>query len=68
MKARYMEKYKYAYEIPSPNNNKLMDIFKTTCKSNGILYNIDECFDYLREFEDKNQHEQLIITGLDRKK
>lgn len=65
MKARYMERYKYAYEIPSPNNDKLMNLLKTTCKSHGILYNIEECFNYLHKFEDKNEIEQLVIPGLD---
>ena len=68
MKARYMEKYKYAYEIPSPNNDKLMNLFKTTCESHGILYNIDECFNYLHKFEDKNEVKQLVMPGLDRKR
>lgn len=66
MKARYMERYKYSYEIPSPNNDKLMNLLKTTCKSHGILYNIEECFNYLHKFEDKNEIEQLVIPGLDK--
>lgn len=66
MKARYMERYKYAYEIPSPNNDMLMNLYKTTCKSRGILYNIEECFNYLHKFEDKNEIEQLVIPGLDK--
>lgn len=65
IKARYMEKYKYAYEIPSPNNDRLMNLFKTTCKAHGIVYNIKECFNYLHKFEDKNEAEQLVIPGLD---
>jgi DNA repair photolyase len=65
MKDRYMERYKYAYEIPSPNNDKLMNLLRTTCKSHGILYNIEECFNYLHKFEDKNEIEQLVIPGLD---
>lgn len=64
MKARYMKRYKYAYEIQSPNNDKLMNLLKTTCKSHGILHSIEECFSYLHKFEDKNELEQLVIPGL----
>jgi len=65
MKARYIEKYNYAYQLPSPNNDKLMGIMIKTCKANGIIYDIEECFKYLQKFEEKNQYEQLILPGLD---
>lgn len=65
MKARYIEKYKYAYEIPSPNNDRLMNIFKSTCEAHGIMCGVKECFDYLHRFEEKNQVEQLMLPGFD---
>jgi hypothetical protein len=65
MKARYIEKYNYAYQLPSPNNDKLMNIMKETCKSHGILYDVEECFNYLHKFEERNVHEQLMLPGLE---
>jgi DNA repair photolyase len=65
MKARYIERYKYAYQINSPNNDKLMSIMKKTCKSHDILYDIEECFNYLHKFEERNKYEQLMFPGLD---
>lgn len=65
MKARYIERYNYAYQLPSPNNERLMSMFNRTCKSHGILHNIEECFDYLHKFEEKNEYEQLTLPGLD---
>jgi DNA repair photolyase len=64
MKDRYIKKFNYAYQLPSPNNAKLMRIFESTCKSNGIVYDIRECFDYLHKFEEKNTYEQLVMPGL----
>ncbi|MBL4938487.1 radical SAM protein [Clostridium sp. YIM B02515] len=64
MKDRYIKKYNFAYQLPSPNNAKLMRIFESTCKSNGIVYDIGECFDYLHKFEEKNTYEQIVIPGL----
>ncbi len=65
MKARYIERYNYAYQLPSPNSHRLMNIFKTTCKSHGILCDVEECFNYLHKFEEKSDHEQLMLPGLD---
>lgn len=59
MKARYHQKYGYAYEVPSERSTELMQIFKTTCKEHGILCNVDECFQYLHEFPEK--YEQLKL-------
>lgn len=64
MKEQYMKKYGYAYEVPSPNNDKLMSIIDKTCMSHGIIYSIEECFKYLHKFEDKSEYEQLMFTGL----
>jgi len=65
MKARYIKSYKYVYEILSPNNDKLMNIFRRTCEAHSIMYDIKECFDYLHKFEEKNQIEQLMLPGFD---
>lgn len=65
MKARYIERYNYAYEIPSPNNDRLMSIMKRTCEDHGIICSVEECFNYLHKFEEKSQYEQLMLPGLD---
>ncbi|MFL0269401.1 SPL family radical SAM protein [Candidatus Clostridium radicumherbarum] len=64
MKARYIERYNYAYQLQSPNNDRLMNLFKRSCKSHGILYNAHDCFNYLHKFEERNEHEQLRLPGL----
>ncbi|ERI95028.1 radical SAM domain protein [Clostridiales bacterium oral taxon 876 str. F0540] len=64
MKDRYIKKFNYAYQLPSPNNAKLMRIFESTCKSNDIVYDVGECFEYLHKFEEKNTYEQLVMPGL----
>ena len=65
IKARYIERYNYAYQLPSPNNDMLMDMMIKTCKFHGILCGIEECFNYLHKFEEKKEHEQLMLPGLD---
>lgn len=65
IKNRYIEEYGNAYQINSPNNNKLMNLVKSTCKSHGILLGMDECFSYMRKFERKNDVEQLMLPGLE---
>ncbi len=59
LKEKYQKKYGNAYEVNSENNKELMKIFADTCRKNGIIYNINECFRYLHEFPDK--YEQLRL-------
>ncbi len=59
MKDKYIEKYGNAYEIPSPNSRRLMQIFKSICADNGILSNPNECFEYMNEFP--NKYHQMSI-------
>lgn len=53
MKEKYIYNYGNAYELSSPNNRDLMEIFRTTCKKHGIMYRPDDCFRYLAEFPEK---------------
>ncbi|SHI46920.1 SPL family radical SAM protein [Lutispora thermophila] len=65
MKEKYIEKYKYSYEVNSHNNQMLMSIVKSTCEAHGILCDANKCFNYLHTFEVKNEYEQLMLPGLD---
>ena len=59
LKEKYQKKYGNAYEVNSENNKELMKLLADTCRKNGIIYNINECFRYLHEFPDK--YEQLRL-------
>lgn len=61
MKERYIKKYGYSYEVNSDNNERLMEIVREVCKSNNILFGVNECFSYMHEFEEKPQYEQLTF-------
>ncbi len=60
MKERYIRQYGNAYELPSPNAKKLEEIFKRTCKANGIMSNPDECFRYMNELPEKYRQISLF--------
>lgn len=64
MKEKYIKKYGYSYEVISDYNEKLMNIIRKTCISNGILFGFDECFSYLHKFEDKIKDVQLRFDGI----
>ena len=49
LKARYIRAYGNAYELPSPNSDRLMELFRRVCRENGILYRPEDCFAYLNE-------------------
>ena len=62
MKNKYIRTYGNAYDIPSPNNKKLLEIFKEVCEKNGMMYQIKECFQYLHEFPEK--YEQMSLFDI----
>ena len=53
LKYRYMSTYGNSYEVTSPNNAKLMRIFRRICKEHGIISEPDECFKYMNDLPDK---------------
>lgn len=63
LKKKYIDTYGNAYELPSPDNKKLMHKFVSVCRENNILYTPDACFGYLHELPD--QYEQLSIFDLE---
>ena len=60
MKQKYHQKYGYAYQVPSPDNKELMEIFRTRCKENNIICEVDKCFEYLHEFPEKYEQMRLF--------
>lgn len=61
LKEKYIEKYGNQYEVNSPNNRKLMELFHETCGQNGILHDNEQIFNYLHTFEDKQAGTQLSL-------
>lgn len=59
MKQRYIRTYGNAYEVLSPDNDRLMALFTETCRENGILYKAEDCFGYLHAFP--VQQEQISM-------
>lgn len=53
MKERYVRSYRSAYNLPSPNAKRLTQIFRKTCKANGILSSPEECFRFMNELPEK---------------
>ena len=47
MKQRYIERYGNAYELPVPDQERLMEKLHAVCRENGILSNPDDCFRYI---------------------
>ncbi len=54
LKEKYKTHFKNSYHIPSPNSNRLMNIYYEKTTEAGIMNNTDEIFEYLREFPKKD--------------
>ena len=62
MKARYIQRYGNAYELPSPKAKELTAVYKRICKDNNIMSTPEECFRYMRELPERQT--QMSIFDL----
>ncbi len=53
LRQKYHHKYGYSYELKSDRHEELMEIFRDVCRRNGIVHEVDACFQYLHEFPEK---------------
>lgn len=60
LKEKYIEEFGENYELPSPNNRELMDIFNKGASEAGILTDFGDLFEYLYEFPQKSFQSKLI--------
>ena len=60
MKHQYIKRFGNSYELTSDRNRELMDIFKSRCINNGIMYNINECFSFLKELPEPFEQMSLF--------
>ncbi|MDD6396510.1 MAG: radical SAM protein [Firmicutes bacterium] len=60
LKQKYISKYKNYYEISSPNNGRLMKIFRDTCEAHGIMCDVKEIFAYLHQFP-REEYQQMSL-------
>ena len=61
LKWEYQRVYGNEYEIASPNSAKLMRIASKFCKENGIVFDVEKCFAYMHQFEEKEVFEQMRL-------
>ena len=63
LKEIYIKQYGLSYEILSPNNNYLSNLFHIECEKRGILHDNDKIFKYLREYPHK--YTQLSLFNIE---
>ena len=59
LKERYIRTYGNAYELPSPNEKQLAELFGSLCDRYGIWHDNGRIFSWLRSFEQKDSADQL---------
>ena len=59
LKEKYIRMYGNSYQLSSPNSRQLNMIYKSECIKNGIMCDVNECFEYLNKYEDKYIGEQI---------
>ena len=61
LKEKYIRMYGNSYRLSSPNSRQLNMIYKSECIKNGIMCDVNECFEYLNKYEDKYGGEQISL-------
>ena len=61
LKEKYIRTYGTRYEVSSPDNDRLMALFRSLCDEYGIVHDNDRIFEYLASFEDKTGADQLSL-------
>ncbi|MGN0507436.1 MAG: SPL family radical SAM protein [Lachnospiraceae bacterium] len=61
LKQKYQRTYGLSYEVTSPDNDRLMKLARQFCRENGIVFDVNRCFDYMHRFEEKTEFEQLSL-------
>lgn len=59
---KYRLRYGDAYEVNSPDNERLMRLFHTACEKRGVLHDPDACFRYI---ESLPQRQLSLLDGAD---
>lgn len=61
LKEEYVRLYGNAYEVSSPQNRELMQLFHDTCEKSGIWHDNNRIFHWMHEFEEKETAQQLSL-------
>ena len=61
LKEKYIRMYGNSYQLSAPNSRQLNMIYKSECIKNGIMCDVNECFEYLNKYEDKYGGEQISL-------
>lgn len=65
LKERYIKEFNDVYEVCSPDIDKLNKLVYNTCEENGIIYDKDELFRYMREYRNNTVGEQMSLFDLE---
>ena len=61
LKDEYIRLYGNSYEVNSPRNRELMQLFHETCERHGIMHDMDQIFRYMSTFEEKDTGVQVSL-------
>lgn len=64
LKEKYIKTFGNDYQIPSPYNDYLMNIVKNECVKNNMVSDVNNLFEYLHQFEDKQAGQQISMFDL----
>ena len=60
LKERYVRTFGGAYNVTSPSHSRLMKLFDSLCRENGMLHTPEACFDFIADFPEKQLQPTLF--------
>lgn len=64
LKERYIRTYGNQYQIPSPNEGRLLELFYKKCGAYGIETDVNKLWEFLYDFEEKEDNGQINLFDL----
>ena len=64
MKERYIKRYGNSYVLPSPNAERLEELFRGICERNGMMASPEECFKFMEELPERYK-QMSLFEGLE---
>lgn len=61
LRDKYHRKYGYSYEVTSDNHSFLMKIFHFECRAHGVMSDVKDIFEYLRQFPEQESAQMSLF-------
>ena len=63
LKEKYIRTYGNAYEVPSPDSDRLTELFRSFCREHRMMYRPEDCFEYMNSLPERYRQMTFLDAG-----